>query len=286
MAMIVGVAALCCVGLFSVMLAAAWVSGRRKRGALGDLEGSILDGKTQTVIIKPAKFVLGKMGLKNIGLRMGSYDSKDLSPVNDMPPFTLRGAKQTSLKILSPLSPQEAKVVKEALNSTKSEGGSPGENEGSRHSSQKDEEILSVEQPSEPVKLGTLDLTVNYDAGKSMLVVCIVKANELPAKDPTLGTSDPYIKLQLLPEKRHRVKTRVLRRTVNPVYDESFTFYGITRDQMKQISLHLVVLSFDRFSRDDVIGEVLCPLLNVDCIDKDSSLHLDIAPRQLKVPTF
>ena len=44
--------------------------------------------------------------------------------------------------------------------------------------------------------------------------------------------SDPYVKLQLLPEKQHKVKTRVMRRTLNPVYDEDFTFYGIHFNQL------------------------------------------------------
>ena len=44
--------------------------------------------------------------------------------------------------------------------------------------------------------------------------------------------SDPYVKLQLLPEKQHKVKTRVLRRTLNPVYDEDFTFYGVNFNQL------------------------------------------------------
>jgi hypothetical protein len=44
--------------------------------------------------------------------------------------------------------------------------------------------------------------------------------------------SDPYVKLQLLPEKQHKVKTRVLRRTLNPIYDEDFTFYGIHFNQL------------------------------------------------------
>ena len=44
--------------------------------------------------------------------------------------------------------------------------------------------------------------------------------------------SDPYVKLQLLPEKQHKVKTRVLRRTINPVYDEDFTFYGVNFNQL------------------------------------------------------
>ena len=44
--------------------------------------------------------------------------------------------------------------------------------------------------------------------------------------------SDPYVKLQLLPEKQHKVKTRVMRRTLNPCYDEDFTFYGIHFNQL------------------------------------------------------
>ena len=40
------------------------------------------------------------------------------------------------------------------------------------------------------------------------------------------------MKLQLLPDKQHKVKTRVMRRTLNPVYDEDFTFYGVNFDQL------------------------------------------------------
>ena len=52
---------------------------------------------------------------------------------------------------------------------------------------------------------------------------------------------------------------------------------------MEQMSLHLVVLSFDRFSRDDIIGEVLCPLRDFDVVDKEVALRMSIMPRQLKV---
>lgn len=48
----------------------------------------------------------------------------------------------------------------------------------------------------------------------------------------------------------------VVRNTRNPVYDEDFTFYGLSINELQQMSLHFVVLSFDRYSRDDVIGEV------------------------------
>jgi len=61
-----------------------------------------------------------------------------------------------------------------------------------------------------------------------------------------------------------KVKTRVVRKTLNPVFDETFTFYGIDANQLTGISLHFVVLSFDRFSRDDVIGEVVYQLEGMD----------------------
>ena len=49
--------------------------------------------------------------------------------------------------------------------------------------------------------------------------------------------SDPYVKLQLLPEKQHKVKTRVMRKTLNPVYDEDFTFYGIMFTELSVSSI-------------------------------------------------
>lgn len=134
-------------------------------------------------------------------------------------------------------------------------------------------------------KLGKLHFRLRYNFDKNALVVTIVKCTELPAKDPNIGSSDPYVKLQLLPEKQHKVKTRVLRKTLHPVYDEDFTFYGINYNQLHGIALHFVVLSFDRYSRDDVIGEVVCPLSTVDFgnSEKQVSLCKEISPRNLKI---
>jgi len=88
-----------------------------------------------------------------------------------------------------------------------------------------------------------------------------------------------------LPEKQHKVKTRVLRKTQNPVYDEDFTFYGINPNQLQTTILHFVVLSFDRYSRDDVIGEVFCQLnlLEFDSLEKQILLTKDISPRSHKI---
>lgn len=128
-----------------------------------------------------------------------------------------------------------------------------------------------------------------YKQDKSALVVSVVRCRDLPAKDPNVGSSDPYVKLQLLPDKQHKVKTRVLRKTRNPVYDEDFTFYGLNFSQLPNITLHFVVLSFDRYSRDDIIGEVFCSLAGVDLSQAENqqiALCREIQPRSLKVRNY
>lgn len=134
-------------------------------------------------------------------------------------------------------------------------------------------------------KLGKLHFKLRYNFDKNALVVTIVKCTDLPAKDQGLTSSDPYVKLQLLPDKQHKVKTRVLRKTLSPTYDEDFTFYGINYSQLQNITLHFIVLSFDRYSRDDIIGEVVAPLSHLDLANTEASLSLtrEINPRALKV---
>ncbi|KAK7012025.1 Synaptotagmin-4, partial [Biomphalaria glabrata] len=140
----------------------------------------------------------------------------------------------------------------------------------------------AVTTPERPTKLGNLTFSVDHDQQKCALIVTIVKADELPPRDPSLGGCDPYVKLQLLPEKKHKCKTRVLRKTLSPTYDETFTFYGVTPNQIANTTLHFVVLSFDRFSRDEIIGEVIYPLSETDVENKEASITREITPRHLK----
>ncbi|XP_013393522.1 synaptotagmin-4-like isoform X2 [Lingula anatina] len=148
-----------------------------------------------------------------------------------------------------------------------------------------DEKTMEKYLEEKKQKLGTLHFTVQYDQKKMSLVVTILRACDLPAKDPANVTADPYIKLQLLPDKRHKVKTRVLRKTLNPTYDEIFTFYGISVNQLQSITFHFVVVSFDRFSRDEIIGEVVYPLADVELGHKEKTICKEIVPRQQKIVT-
>ena len=156
--------------------------------------------------------------------------------------------------------------------------------DGNGNTPEKEEKLKEIaEDELKVAKLGTVQFSVDYDKQKTALVVTIIRANDLPVKDQNTGSSDPYIKLQLLPDKRHKVKTRVLRKTLDPVYDEIFTFYGINYNQLSTITLHFVVLSFDRFSRDDIIGEVVYPLEGVELGSEELVLSKEIQPRHIKV---
>ena len=55
--------------------------------------------------------------------------------------------------------------------------------------------------------LGMFQFSVDYDAEKTALIVSVIRARDLPAKDVNVGSSDPYVKLQLLPDKRQKVSS-------------------------------------------------------------------------------
>ncbi|MEQ2218403.1 hypothetical protein XENOCAPTIV_002685, partial [Xenoophorus captivus] len=138
-------------------------------------------------------------------------------------------------------------------------------------------------EPEPEPNLGSLSLTVDYNFPKKALVVTIVGARGLPAIDEQAGSSDPYVKMTILPEKKHRVKTRVLRKTLDPIFDETFTFYGVAYSSLPELTLHFLVLSFDRFARDDVIGEAVVPLKGVDPSTGRVHLSQQITKRNMQV---
>ncbi|XP_072574409.1 synaptotagmin-7b isoform X2 [Paramormyrops kingsleyae] len=112
-------------------------------------------------------------------------------------------------------------------------------------------------------KLGRIQFSVGYSFQDSTLTVKILKGQDLPAKDFS-GTSDPFVKIYLLPDKKHKLETKVKRKNLNPHWNETFLFEGFPYEKVVQRTLYLQVLDYDRFSRNDPIGEVSLPLNKVD----------------------
>jgi synaptotagmin-1 len=76
---------------------------------------------------------------------------------------------------------------------------------------------------SENTNLGRIEFTVDYDFQKQELSVGVLQAQDLPAMDMG-GTSDPYVKVYIMPEKKKKFETKVHRKTLNPVFNETFIF--------------------------------------------------------------
>uniref|UniRef100_A0A4W3IIE3 Synaptotagmin-7 n=1 Tax=Callorhinchus milii TaxID=7868 RepID=A0A4W3IIE3_CALMI len=124
--------------------------------------------------------------------------------------------------------------------------------------------------------LGRIQFSVGYNFQESTFTVKILKATELPAKDFS-GTSDPFVKIYLLPDKKHKLETKVKRKNLNPHWNETFLFEGFPYEKVVQRIMYLQVLDYDRFSRNDPIGEVSLPLNKVD-LTQTQTFWKDLKP--------
>ncbi|KAL7828062.1 hypothetical protein AOLI_G00312140 [Acnodon oligacanthus] len=140
----------------------------------------------------------------------------------------------------------------------------------------KQKSVDSEEGNKEPVETcGKLSFALSYDYEEQALVVRILKALDLPAKDFT-GTSDPYVKIYLLPERKKKFQTRVHRKTLNPTFDEVFRF-PVEYEQLCNRKLHFSVYDFDRFTSHDMIGEVVVDnLFELSDLSREAVVWKDI----------
>lgn len=75
-------------------------------------------------------------------------------------------------------------------------------------------------------KLGRIQFSIGYSFQNTTLTVKLLRGQELPAKDFS-GTSDPFVKIYLLPDKKHKLETKVKRKNLNPHWNETFLFEGL-----------------------------------------------------------
>lgn len=94
------------------------------------------------------------------------------------------------------------------------------------------------------VGLGSLRFKLDYDFSNTTLAVGVIEAENLPAMD-MCGTSDPYVKVFLLPEKKKKFETKVHRKTLNPTFNETFNF-KMPYAEITVKTLVFLVYDFDR----------------------------------------
>ncbi|KAK9300196.1 hypothetical protein QLX08_007042 [Tetragonisca angustula] len=134
----------------------------------------------------------------------------------------------------------------------------------------KKEEDAESSSTTEMEYAGKLHFALRYDKEMEGLVVKILEARELPVKDVT-GSSDPYVKVYLLPDRKKKYQTKVHRKNLNPVFNETFIF-SVSYEELREQYLQFSVYDFDRFSRNDLIGQVVLKEL-LDCTDLEQEIE-------------
>ena len=120
-----------------------------------------------------------------------------------------------------------------------------------------------TELPLKPIdpdryRLGEILLALGFDANREKLSLTVIKCRNLKAKDISTGSSDPFVKVWQMRrgERVVKQKTAVLRRNLNPVYNETFVF-NVTQAQIRETSLHVTVRDHDTVGVNETIGSVL-----------------------------
>ncbi|XP_077489968.1 BAI1-associated protein 3-like isoform X10 [Amblyomma americanum] len=127
---------------------------------------------------------------------------------------------------------------------------------------------------------GWLTVRLSYNATAESLCVDVMNARDLQPLDPN-GYSDPFVILELLP--RHlfpdcpQQRTRVQKKTLYPLFDESFEFsVGQERCRQAVALLSFTVMDHDMMTRNDFEGEAFFALAAVPGVEET----LPIAPSQ------
>uniref|UniRef100_A0A8C6YED3 Synaptotagmin n=1 Tax=Naja naja TaxID=35670 RepID=A0A8C6YED3_NAJNA len=115
---------------------------------------------------------------------------------------------------------------------------------------------LESAEKEEPEKLGDICISLRYVPTAGKLTVCILEAKNLKKMDVG-GLSDPYVKIHLLQNGKRlkKKKTTVKKKTLNPYFNESFSF-EIPFEQIQKVQVVITVLDYDKLGKNEAIGKV------------------------------
>ncbi|XP_022653685.1 uncharacterized protein LOC111247254 isoform X5 [Varroa destructor] len=97
----------------------------------------------------------------------------------------------------------------------------------------------------------------DHRPGKGSLHVIVKEASNLQATRSN-GTSDPFCKCYLLPDrhKSSKQKTAVARRSTTPVWNHPFVYHDVSLAELRERALELTIWDYDKITSNDFLGGV------------------------------
>ncbi|TRY91641.1 hypothetical protein DNTS_017031 [Danionella cerebrum] len=120
-------------------------------------------------------------------------------------------------------------------------------------------DLLKAEK-EEQERLGDICLSLRYVPTAGKLTVVVLEAKNLKKMDVG-GLSDPYVKIHLMQNGKRlkKKKTTIKKNTLNPYYNESFSF-EVTSEQIQKVQIVVTALDYDKIGKNDAIGKVFLGL--------------------------
>lgn len=216
-----------------------------------------LQNKQHPLPLQKSPSLFSKATIKSIGRKASvsstSYSSSSGSTPGDQAKMSLAKRGKSFARSIIMMSRQETI------------GGDMSSNRMSSMFPQTIVEQPAAEQQSVYQKFGRVKIKMDYDFGGSIFQVTIIEAEDLAAMDLN-GYSDPYVTLALIPDAGKtypKEKTKIKSKTLNPKWNETFKFQ-VNYSDLTRLSLQLICLDYDRFSKHDEIGQVTIPIESID----------------------
>ena len=179
--------------------------------------------------------------------------------------------------------------------------------EQQQHGSESSSSISSSSLTMEPIlEPASLTFGLRWNEGTSSLFVRVVSARNLVVhRQATL--LDSYVRIQLLSSSKdssqegtHRflsvsftspladafpsMRTHIVKKNMHPVYDELFEFNHLETSTGETFSLCFTILTYDTFTRDEIVGEILVPIGSEHFDSTEQIFTSDITARRQQVP--
>lgn len=128
---------------------------------------------------------------------------------------------------------------------------------------------------NENVEVGSVDLKIKYILSRETILVTIIKAEDVFDPDKLEKQINPFIKLSIYQQNRRKKRTGVVRRSRNPVFQETFHLEDVV-EKWLHVTCLLVQLYHKKRFGSRCLGETLIWLDDLDLMDENEEFVTEI----------